>query len=157
MLPSCTKLLFVSTLGLVGLVGCATAANATSGFAKATAGFEQCTLGTLYFDEYRQTTTDPYLKTIESQRCDSDEVLASFCVDERFHGLKVHRLAVPKTTTPVFALYFDDDLATARQQLKRGLGSEFRPSAASEKGARPELIKDPADPGKSVLICTKQF
>jgi len=123
----------------------------------ATAGFTDCDLGDLHIDEYDGQTRHPYLSRIADKRCDSDETLASYCINEQYHGLAVRKIAVPKTTFPVFALYFDADLTTARAALKRALGAEFRPSEASELGTKPELIKDPADPHRSVLICTKQF
>lgn len=77
-----------------------------NGFAEATAGFADCDLGSLYIDEYDKTTRNPYLQSMQVHRCDQDDILASYCINENFHGPKVNRLAVPKTTTAVFALYF---------------------------------------------------
>ncbi|KAA9001768.1 hypothetical protein FJU30_05615 [Affinibrenneria salicis] len=120
-------------------------------FAAATAGFSQCRLGDLYIDEYSGATRNAWLRSQEDKRCDQDDQLASYCINERFHDLAVSRLAVPKTTLPVFALYFTADLATARAALSRALGSEFRPSTAVAQGSRPELLADPEDSRRSVL------
>ncbi len=142
---------------LLAMAGSATAATAARGFAEATAGFDRCRLGALYVDENSQSPQSPYLKQLEPKRCDRDDVLAIYCVNEKYHGLTVTRLAVPKTTLPVFALYFDAPLEEARRALKRSLGSEFKASPASAQGARPELMADPDAPHQSVLICTKPF
>ncbi|MCD7099401.1 hypothetical protein [Stenotrophomonas sp. MMGLT7] len=128
-----------------------------SGFGQETAGFANCQLGDLYLDEYSGTTRSRYLQSLAGKRCDREDTLAQFCIAERFNGLKVIRLAVPKTTTPIFALYLDADLETARATLKQTLGSEFHASPASAQGKVPELIQDPENDRASILICTKQF
>ena len=124
-------------------------------FEQATQGFTTCDLGDLFVDEYTNTTSNPYLLTIEDRRCDVSETLVTYCIDEQFHGLDVTRLAVPSTTLPVFALYFDADLEEGRSTLMARLGKDFRESTNSRLGVEPELVQDPADDSASILICTK--
>ncbi|WP_156170304.1 hypothetical protein [Luteimonas sp. FCS-9] len=124
-------------------------------FEKATRGFPTCALADLFIDEHSQTTTSPYLRTIEAHRCETSDTLVTYCIDERFHGLAVRRLAVPRTTFPVFALYFSDDLEHSRSTLLARLGTDFRASPRSRAGAAPELVQDPDDASASILICTK--
>lgn len=124
-------------------------------FENATRGFTSCQLGSLFIDEHARATPSPYLQAIEDRRCDVTDTLVTYCIQERFHGLPVTRLAVPRTTLPVFALYFDVPLEAARSTLMARLGKDFRPSHASLLGAEPELIRDPADALGSILICTK--
>lgn len=147
----------ISFMLLLAMASSAGAATAARGFAEATAGFDRCRLGALYVDEGSQVPQSPYLKALEPKRCDRDNVLATYCINEKFHGLTVTRLAVPKTTLPVFALYIDAPLEDARRALKRSMGSDFRASPESSQGARPELMEDPDDADRSVLICTRQF
>lgn len=118
-------------------------------------GFSHCQLDDLFIDEYSQSTTNEYLLLNEHRRCDNTEALATYCIDERFHGLHVIRLSVPRTTWPVFSMHFSDSLEHAQETLVSVLGNTFRPSAASRQGVQPELIEDPSDTTGSVLICTK--
>lgn len=124
-------------------------------FEQATQGFTTCDLDDLFIDEYTQTTSNPYLRTIEDRHCDVSETLVTYCIDEQFHGLEVTRLAVPRTSLPVFALYFDADLEEGRSMLMARFGKDFRESMNSRLGVEPELARDPADASASVLICTK--
>ena len=124
-------------------------------FEQATQGFPTCDMGDLFIDEYTQRTSSPYLQAIEERRCATSDMLVTYCIDERFQGLAVTRLAVPRTTFPVFALYFHADLEVARSTLMAKLGKDFRDSPESRLGAEPELVRDPADASASVLICTK--
>lgn len=124
-------------------------------FEQATRGFPTCDMGDLFFDEYTQTTSNRYLQAIEGRRCDTSETFVTYCIDEQFQGLPVTRLAVPRTTLPVFALYFDVELEEARSALVARLGKDFRGSPRSRHGAEPELVADPADASASVLVCTK--
>ncbi|QCO67894.1 hypothetical protein E5843_09195 [Luteimonas yindakuii] len=112
-------------------------------------------MGSLFIDEYTQVTPNPYLQAIEDRRCDTSDTLVTYCIQERFHGLPVAGLAIPRTTLPVFALYFDVPLEAARSTLMARLGKDFRQSHASLLGAEPELVRDPADAFASILICTK--
>lgn len=124
-------------------------------FEQATQGFPTCDMGDLFIDEYTQTPSSPYLQAIENYRCDTSDTLVTYCIDEQFQGLAVTRLAVPRTTFPVFALYFAADLEVARPTLMAKLGKDFRESPTSQLGAAPELVQDPDDASASVLICTK--
>lgn len=131
------------------------AATSSLLFEQATQGFPTCDMGDLFVDEYTQTPSSPYLQTIENYRCDTSDTLVTYCIDEQFQGLAVTRLAVPRTTFPVFALYLAADLEMARSTLMAKLGKDFRESPASQLGAAPELVQDPEDASASVLICTK--
>lgn len=124
-------------------------------FEQATQGFPTCDMGDLFIDEYTQMPSSPYLQAIENHRCDTSDTLVTYCIDEQFQGLAVTRLAVPRTTFPVFALYFSADLEVARSTLMAKLGKDFRDSPESQLGVAPELVQDPADASASVLICTK--
>jgi len=52
-------------------------------------------------------------------------------------------------------MYFSVPLNEARRTLEAELGSSFPPSKDSRQGIVPELIQDPNDASRSVLICTK--
>jgi hypothetical protein len=126
-------------------------------FMQVARGFETCELPGLYIDEYGAGPGNTYLERIEVKACGQSEEIAYFCVDEDFHGLRVEKIAVPRSTLPVFALYLSSDFATARSILHAGLGTDFVLSQASARGEQPELVVDPDDPEKSILICTKDF
>lgn len=111
------------------------ATTSSSLFEQATQGFSTCDMGDLFVDEHTQTPSSPYLQAIENYRCDTSDTLVTYCVDERFQGLAVTRLAVPRTTFPVFALYFTAELEMARSTLMAKLGKDFRESSASQLGA----------------------
>ncbi|MGY0651023.1 hypothetical protein ACW7GZ_04000 [Luteimonas sp. A537] len=153
--------LFAALLGCNGsqvhnaTVDASDATTSRSLFEQATHGFPTCDMGDLFIDEYTRTSSSPYLEAIEDFRCNTSDTLVTYCIDEQFLGLAVDRLAVPRTTLPVFALYFDADLETARSTLMAKLGKDFRESAESQFGVAPELVQDPADASASVLICTK--
>lgn len=126
-------------------------------FAEATRGFTRCELGDLFIDAFSQTTSNPYLRSVDGQQCGTTDTLSSFCINEAFHGLPVRRLDVPNDTWPIFALYFAVPIEQARAKLLKSLGSEFRPSVQSKAGLVPELAPDPNHAAGSVLVCTKEF
>lgn len=131
--------------------------NLSASFSRAVSGFPKCDLPDLFVDAVTGEPAHVLFTENNLKPCKVTDQLAFYCVREKFHGLPVAKLAIPTTTLPVFALYFDVDVNTARTTLKRELGSEFRPSASSRAGVTPELISDPEELGKSVLICTKDF
>lgn len=126
-------------------------------FEQAVAGFPGCDLPGLYIDLETGQPASPYFAQHGLAPCETTDKLTTYCIKERFHGLPVVRMAIPNTTFPVFALYFDADLATARKSLKRALGSEFKASGKSRDGIVPELLADPKDGKRSILVCTKEF
>lgn len=126
-------------------------------FDQAVAGFPECRLPGLHVDLETGRPASPYFSRHRLTPCETTDTLTSYCLQERFHGLPVTRLTIPNTTFPVFALYFDADLATARKSLKRALGSEFEASKKSRAGIALELLADPRDASRSVLVCTKEF
>lgn len=152
---------------VIGLSACHSGSSSTSNltatakerlpslFEQATDGFERCQLGDLYIDEYSQSTSNAYLLANADRQCEVTETLVTYCIDEQFHGLHVSRLTVPRTTWPIFAMYFSAPVEEARNTLESALGRSFHPSEGSRRGILPELIEDPTDTSRSILICTK--
>ncbi|QQQ00763.1 hypothetical protein [Lysobacter enzymogenes] len=134
-----------------------TQAKTPMSFEQAVAGFPRCELPGLYIDLETGQPASPYFADQRLAPCETTDKLTTYCLKERFHGLPVAKLAIPNTTFPVFALYFDADLATARKTLSRTLGSQFKASKKSRDGIVPELLADPQDGKKSILVCTKEF
>ena len=132
-------------------------AQAPVSFEQAVAGFARCELPGLYIDLETGQPANPYFAQHGLAPCETSDKLTTYCLKERFHGLPVAKLAIPNTTFPVFALYFDVDLATARKTLNHSLGSQFKASRKSRDGVVPELLADPQDGKKSILVCTKEF
>jgi len=62
----------------------------------------------------------------------------------------LHLAAVASRTR---GLHLDLPVEDARRVLKIALGSEFRASARSRRGEAAELLADPSDPVKSLLLC----
>lgn len=124
-------------------------------FEQAVSGFDKCQLGDLFIDEYSQSTSNAYLLANADRQCETTETLVTYCIDERFHGLPVSRLSVPRTTWPIFAMYFPVPVEEARRRLESELGRSFHPSEGSRQGSLPELIEDQTDASRSILICTK--
>ena len=129
--------------------------NSPSLFEQSVNGFDRCQLGDLFIDEYSQSTSNIYLLANADRQCEITETLVTYCIDEQFHGLRVSQLSVPRSTWPIFAMYFSVPLNEARRTLEAELGSSFPPSKGSRQGIVPELIQDPNDASRSVLICTK--
>ena len=126
------------------------------------AGFPQCRYEGLYVSNLPgQPATAPdaeWFRAHPEAACGRDDDFYYFCMNERYHGLDVQRVALPGTGgLASVALYLKQDAATARSILQQQLGSDFSSSPASDAGTAPELITDPADADRSILVCTRQF
>jgi len=133
-----------------------------SAFARMLAGFHQCRYEGLYVSDlpgHAATVPDTdWFRAHPEAACGRDDDFYYFCMNERYHGLDVHRMALPGTGgLPSVALYLKQDPATARSMLEHQLGSDFSSSPASDAGTAPELMEDPVDAGRSILVCTREF
>ncbi|RXK64252.1 hypothetical protein ERT44_16345 [Stenotrophomonas sp. MA5] len=137
-------------------------ADGDSDFGRMLVGFHQCRYEGLFVNDLPgQPTTAPdigWFRAHPAAACGRDDDFHYFCMSERYQGLDVRRMALPRTGgLPSVALYLKQDLATARSILQQQLGSDFRSSPASEAGIAPELVADPADASGSILVCTREF
>jgi hypothetical protein len=119
------------------------------------AGFTKCDFPNVYIDGYTGKPAHSYFIERNMKPCEIQEMLAVYCVEDYFNGIPVKKIAIPRDTWPIHALYFDSNLVETRRLLKRKLGSEFRLSQLSKSGQAPELISNPDDKKKSILICTR--
>ena len=127
-----------------------------SPFEEMLSGFERCDFRDVYLDLETGKPVHPYLLERGLEPCEISDELAYFCIDEEFHGLPVSRLMVPASTFDLHGLFIDLPLAQARSISKARLGSEFREDQDSADGKAPELLPDPQDPNRSVLMCNQK-
>jgi len=138
------------------------AAAGDPAFARMLAGFHQCRYEGLFVNDLPgQVATAPdtdWFRAHPGAACGRDADFYYFCMDERYRGLTVQRMALPGTGgLPSVALYLQQDAATARSILRQQLGGGFPSSPASDAGTAPELMADPADANRSILVCTRTF
>lgn len=135
------------------------AAAPVASFETMLAGFAQCRYEGLYVSDVagqaEAAPDTPWFRAHPGIACGQDENFHYLCLNERYHGLEILRMAVPGAGgIASVMLYARQDLASARAILKATLGSEFRASRAADRGDAPLLLADPGNPRASVLVCT---
>lgn len=129
---------------------------APSAFSNLVAGIQDCKFEGWYMDPQTGKAAHEYFTDRDMTPCeiDSENDIAYFCVNERYHGIDVSRIEMQLSTAAMArGLHFDLSVEDARRILKRELGSDFRASARSERAESAELLADPKDNRRSLFLC----
>lgn len=71
------------------------------------------------------------------------------------HGLPISGFLIPSSTFEVHALFVDTPIANARRLTHNAYGSEFSDEQKHDAGLAPLLLRDPNNPKRSIIDCTK--
>ena len=71
------------------------------------------------------------------------------------HGLPISGFLIPSSTFEVHALFVDTPIANARRLTHNAYGSEFSDEQKHDAGLVPLLLRDPNNPKRSIIDCTK--
>ncbi|MGY3941445.1 hypothetical protein [Aeromonas tecta] len=116
-------------------------------------GLATCDLDHLYLDSESGEASDPQLKTFTPYK--TTDGFAWYKTHQELHGLPITGFLVPASTFEVHALFVDTPIANARRLTHNAYGSEFTDEEKHNRGEAPLLLRDPNNPKRSIIDCTK--
>ncbi|MGL4717327.1 MAG: hypothetical protein ACRCWL_15755 [Aeromonas sp.] len=129
------------------LTGCATP------FERMWQGLATCEFVDLYIDEDTGGAANSQLAHYTPYKV--SDGFAWYKVHEDLHGLPVVGFIVPAASFDVHALFVDTPIANARRLTHNAYGSEFSDEQQHNEGVAPLLLRDPNNPKRSIIDCTK--
>ncbi|WOE67838.1 hypothetical protein RY972_07200 [Aeromonas allosaccharophila] len=129
------------------LTGCATS------FERMWQGLATCDFNDLYIDGETGRPANLQLNNYTPYKV--SDGFAWYKVHEELHGLPVVGFIVPASSFEVHALFVDTPIANARRLTHNAYGSEFGDEQKHDEGLAPLLLRDPNNPKRSIIDCTK--
>ena len=129
------------------LTGCATP------FESMWQGLATCELDDLYLDSETGQPVHPLLKHFTPYKV--TDGFAWYKTRQDLHGLPISGFLIPSSTFEVHALFVDTPIANARRLTHNAYGSEFSDEQKHDAGLAPLLLRDPINPKRSIIDCTK--
>lgn len=122
-------------------------------FEEMLSGFDRCQFKDVYIDLITKKPVHSYFLERRLDPCEIKEDMAYFCLNERFYRLPIYKLMVPAGTFDIHAIYIGLPINESRNIIRKKFATEYRKSRLSDIGEEPELLADPDDSSKSILMC----
>ncbi|MBL0460718.1 hypothetical protein [Aeromonas dhakensis] len=129
------------------LMGCATP------FESMWQGLATCELDDLYLDSETGKPAHPQLNHYTPYKV--ADGFAWYKTRQELHGLPISGFLIPASTFEVHALFVDTPIANARRLTHNAYGSEFSDEQKHDEGLAPLLLRDPNNPKRSIIDCTR--
>ncbi|MCP3291848.1 hypothetical protein, partial [Aeromonas hydrophila] len=107
----------------------------------------------LYLDSETGQPVHPQLKHFTPYKV--TDGFAWYKTRQDLHGLPISGFLIPSSTFEVHALFVDTPIANARRLTHNAYGSEFSDEQQHDAGLAPLLLRDPNNPKRSIIDCTK--
>jgi len=137
----------------LALLTCMQLAGCASPFETMWQGLATCELDDLHLDSESGAPVHPQLAKYTPDKV--SDGFAWYKVHEELHGLPIVGFLVPASTFEVHALFVDTPIANARRLTHNAYGSEFADEALHDEGEAPLLLRDPNNPKRSIIDCTR--
>ncbi|AVP94973.1 hypothetical protein OB925_08115 [Aeromonas rivipollensis] len=139
--------------GTLALLTCMQLTACATPFERMWQGLATCDLDELYLDSESGEPSHPLLKTFTPDK--TSDGFAWYKTHQELHGLPITGFLIPASTFEVHALFVDTPIANARRLTHNAYGSEFADEQKHDRGEAPLLLRDPGNPKRSIIDCTK--
>ncbi|MEG0006546.1 MAG: hypothetical protein RR721_01810 [Aeromonas sp.] len=137
----------------LALLICAQLTACASPFETMWQGLATCELDDIRLDSETGAPVYPLLKSFTPDK--TTDGFAWYKTHQELHGLPITGFLIPTSTFEVHALFVDTPIANARRLTHNAYGSEFSDEEKHNRGEAPLLLRDPNNPKRSIIDCTK--